>query len=183
MKKHLLNIFFLFLSGSVLSQKIYSCDNGKVGFFSDAPLETISANSELLKGAIDSETRLFAFSSEIKSFSGFNNPLQKVHFNENYLESNRYPNATFSGKIIETIDFGSPGKLTVRVKGTLNIHGVERERIIRSEIDIKDKSVIIHAQFSVMLEEHDIRVPKVVNQKIAEKILVTVDAELSLNQS
>jgi hypothetical protein len=160
MKKHLLNIFFLFLSGSVLSQKIYSCDNGKVGFFSDAPLETISANSELLKGAIDSETRLFAFSSEIKSFSGFNNPLQK-----------------------ETIDFGSPGKLTVRVKGTLKIHGVERERIIRSEIDIKDKSVIIHAQFSVMLEEHDIRVPKVVNQKIAEKILVTVDAELSLNQS
>jgi len=162
--------------GQLSDAKLYEVNEGSVYFRSDAPLELIEASSTELKGLINAEERTFAFSVPMSSFEGFNSPLQRVHFNENYMESKQYPNATFSGKIIENIDFTKDGLYTVRAKGQLNVHGIKRERIIRSELQVEEGQIEVHANFTVLLAEHDISIPKIVHQKIAEEIAVEIRA-------
>jgi polyisoprenoid-binding protein YceI len=160
-------------------QQVFQSFDGRISFVSDAPLEVIRASSDQLRGALGMEERTFAFTVEVASFDGFNSPLQRQHFNENYMESKKFPKAIFTGKVIEQIDFEQPGTYQVRAKGMLNIHGEEKERIIRSELTIhEDGSLSITAAFSVPLKDHSIRIPKIVYQKIAEAIQVNVSIQL-----
>src|SRR5687767_1473348 len=108
----------LFLNSSFREPtNIFNISKGHIGFKSDAALELIKAASEDLKGLIESEKKQFTFIVRIKTFKGFNSPLQREHFNENYLESGKYPDATFTGKIIEDVDFTKNNTFTVRAKG------------------------------------------------------------------
>jgi len=126
-----------------LDAQIFKTIKGEAYFKSDAPLELIEAKSKKLKGVINSEKRTFAFSIPIQSFKGFNSALQRIHFNENYLESDAFSNATFTGKIIEKIDFSKDGVYNVRAKGKLKIHNIEQERIIKSKLEIKNGKVLV----------------------------------------
>jgi hypothetical protein len=174
-------LFFFFLSFSryeCSAQNIYSCSNGKISFSSNAPLELINAESQELRGAIDLVKRTFAFTVKITSFYGFNAELQREHFNENYMESEKFPEATFKGKIIEEVDFSNETIYFVRAKGTLTIHGVEQERIINVTVTVKGNTVTCEAKFPVQLSEHNITVPKVVHEKIASEVIVEVNAVL-----
>lgn len=156
----------------------FRCENGKISFHSDAKLEQIEAKSNKLKGALDPEAHTFAWVVDSRSFEGFNSPLQQEHFNENYIEYTSYPKLSFTGKIIEKVDFGQNGKITIRAKGKLNVHGVEQERIIRCDLEINGNKIRVKSQFSVALADHNISIPRIVNQKIAEEVLVQVDAEM-----
>ena len=160
---------------------IYKCDNGAVAFKSDAPLEVIRAKSGKLRGAIDPKQQTFAWTVEVRSFEGFNSPLQREHFNENYMESKKYPKASFTGKLLDAVDFEKDGTYSVRAKGKLLIHGEEQERIIKSQMNISGNSIRVQSSFTVPLSDHNITIPKIVYQKIAEEIAVTVDAELKRN--
>jgi len=157
---------------------LFKCENGSVTFKSDAPLELIQATSKKLRGMIDPSNNNFAWTVDVRSFEGFNGKLQQDHFNENYLESEHYPRLIFTGKIIESIDYQKDGIYTVRAKGKLFIHGKEQERIIKSQLEIKKGVLRIKASFDVPLTDHDISIPKIVNQKIAEEINISVSAEL-----
>ncbi|HJW27664.1 MAG TPA: YceI family protein [Saprospiraceae bacterium] len=186
MKAYLLGVpcFFtgLFLSGAIWSQQsIYKTTDGTIAFISEAPLEVISASSKKMEGVIDADAQTFAFSVQINTFEGFNNGLQRQHFYENYMETNKYPAATFSGKIIEHTDLKTPGTYTVRAKGQLNIHGQTKERIIKVEIVSTGDQLNAKASFMVPLVDHQIEVPRIVNQKIAQEIAVTVQARLRLD--
>lgn len=178
----LLILLSLFLLNSPLSAQIFADSDGKIGFASDAPLELIQAESFKLKGLLDAKNQTFAFTIPMGSFEGFNSPLQKEHFNENYLESEAYPKATFSGKMIEPIDFSQDGVHQIRAKGMLEIHGIKQERIIRSQITIKDSKILLKSSFTVFLEEHDISIPKIMSQKIAEEIYVVMEGELVVRE-
>lgn len=171
-------IIFILFPLAAWSQSIYRCSNGYIRFNSDAALELINASSGELKGLMDTTAKTFAFAVKISSFEGFNAALQREHFNENYMESHSYHSATFRGKIIEDINFGLPGTYNVRAKGILNIHGVEQERIIKGTITVKGESILIESAFTVLLKDHNIKVPKVVHEKIASEIEVLVKAEL-----
>lgn len=160
---------------------IFRTEKGTISFRSEAPLEIISASSNKLEGVIDHEAQTFAFIVPINSFKGFNNGLQQQHFYENYLESSKYPEATFTGKIIEDIDLTKPGTYKVRAKGQLNIHGRSQERIIKTEMISDGTKIIASSQFFVPLIDHQIEVPKIVHQKIAQEIKVDVRATLSLS--
>ena len=133
-----------------------------------------------MKGVIDIEERTFAFSVPVASFQGFNSPLQREHFNENYMQSAKYPQATFSGRIIEDALLSKPGEYTVRAKGMLTLHGVSRERIIKCQLVVNGSACTISSFFTVLLADHDISIPKVVYQKIAEEIEVRVEAVMNL---
>lgn len=172
-------VFALLTSFLQAQPSVYQIDKGSVYFVSEAPLEIIEARSKDLRGAIDPEKRTFAFAVKMRSFQGFNSPLQREHFNENYMESHRHPEATFSGKIIESIDFSEEGVYEIRAKGVLKLHGVEQERIIKSTIVAGPDSLSIRSNFTILLEEHDISIPRIVYQKIAEEIKVQVTAELT----
>jgi polyisoprenoid-binding protein YceI len=132
-----------------------------------------------MRGKFDITKKLFAFTVKVISFSGFNSPLQKVHFNENYMETVQYPNASFSGKIIEDIDFSKDGTYTLRAKGNLTIHGVSQERIIKSELLVKGGNISLRSDFTVLLIDHNIPIPKVVHEKLASEIKVKVNADLT----
>lgn len=150
-------------------------EHGTALFISEAPLEIIQAESGSLRGVINPGTRSFAFTLKINSFDGFNSDIQRTHFLENYMEQRNFPQATFTGKIIEDISFDVPGVYTVRAKGLLNIHGINKERIIKGTLTIKPGSAHITSDFSVPLSDHGIAIPKIVRQKISEEIAVTID--------
>jgi hypothetical protein len=158
---------------------IFTCKNGQVSFLSDAPLELIKASTKSLSGALNISDRSFSFLIPTKTFEGFNSSLQKTHFNEDYLESDIYPNSTFKGKIIEEVDLSKPGTYQIRAKGKINIHGVENDRIIRCDLVVSENKIDVKANFTVFLDDHHITVPSIVNQKIAEEIKLDVSLALT----
>lgn len=158
--------------------KLYQTTSGKISFKSDAPLEVIRASSNDLIGLLDLSKNNFSFKIEIHTFQGFNSPLQKEHFNENYMQSDKYPEASFTGKIIEDVDLSVDGTYQVRAKGILTIHNVPQERIIQSEITVKKNIITIHSNFTVLLSDHNIPIPQVVYQKLANEIKVEMNATL-----
>lgn len=177
MKPLLFTVFFILFAFHGFTQ-LYTVSSGKVDFRSDAPLELIKASSIELKGKIDVEKRQFAFTVKMNSFLGFNSPLQREHFNENYVESDVFPDASFFGRIIEEIDLSKDGSYEVRAKGKLTVHGVTQERIIKSVVVVKEGVIRLVAAFTVLLADHNIPVPKVVHEKLASEIKVEVNAEL-----
>jgi hypothetical protein len=163
---------------TVAQTEIYEVKSGEIHFFSEAPQELISASSRNLKGFLDTRRKTFAFKIDIASFVGFNNQLQRGHFNENYMESNIYPAATYRGKIIEDVDFSKDGNYDIRTKGKLNIHGIEQERIIKVSLTIRKGKLQAKSSFTVLLTDHNIKIPRVVTDKLSPEIKVTVDAAL-----
>lgn len=172
----LLFIYMQLLLAVVGQKDLYLIKNGSVSFRSDAPLELIEAVSEKLNGVVDFSKSTFAFTIDMNSFEGFNSPLQKEHFNENYIESKKYKTATYIGRMIEKPELTRNGDYTIRTKGVLTIHGVAQERIIKNEVNIQDGKMTIRTNFTLLLEEHNISIPKIVHQKIAEEIEVNIVA-------
>lgn len=178
--KNLLCCAIIFCGLSLQAQKKFSTDNGNIDFISNAQLELIKASSQKLKGIIDPLTNQFAFSVMVQSFSGFNSELQREHFNEKYMESEKYPKMTFTGKIIEQVDFALDGTYEVRAKGDLDIHGQKQTRIIKSTIEISEGVITIESNFKVPLADHNISTPRIVNQKVATEIEIRVKANLTM---
>ncbi len=177
-----LTILWTCLSLSVSGQKKLTIQKGEIKFASKAQLELIKASTDKVQGLLDPASNLFAFSVDIKNFRGFNSELQREHFNEKYLESEKFPKAKFSGKIIEQIDFSKDGTYEVRAKGDLEIHGIKQNRIIRSKVTVKTGVVTIESSFLVPLADHDIAIPNIVSQKIATEIEVEFSATMIQQQ-
>lgn len=174
MKKITTLLVGLFLSLTMYAQT-YTSKTGKASFSSDAPMELINAESNQMVGILKAKEKTFAFSVKMTSFQGFNSELQREHFNENYVESDKFPKATFTGKIVENVDFTKDGTHKVTAKGKLNIHGQTQERSIPATITTKDGKVSIYCKFTVKLVDHDIERPTLVLKKIAEEVYITVN--------
>ncbi len=177
----LLAVVFLIIPASSQAQ-IYEMLNGKVHFHSNTPQELIRAESNNLRGAIDLSRNTFAFRVRINTFEGFNSPLQQEHFNENYMESNRFPEAFFTGKIIEDVDLRKEGLYHVRAKGKMQIHGVAQECIIDALVRSQNNRIDISSDFSVVLADYRIKIPRLVYDKLAPEIKVSVQASLRPRQ-
>ncbi|MFA6260849.1 MAG: YceI family protein [Bacteroidia bacterium] len=181
MKSILLSFALVLATFSGVRAQLYSTQSGKLSFFSTTPVEDISAHSEKCLAVLSVEKREMAFSVSNPSFE-FKNKLMQEHFNEKYIESEKYPNSTFKCKINEQIDLTKDGEYPVTVTGKLNVHGVERERVINGVITVKDKKITIKAEFKVMVADHKITIPKLVIANIAEEITVKIDAVLMMKQ-
>jgi len=155
------------------AQQLYTAVSTEVRFFSDAPLEDIEAVNKEGQSLINTQTREVAVKIPINSFV-FPNKLMQQHFNENYLESDKFPHATFLGKISEAINFKAPGTYDVTATGKMTLHGVERNQTIKGKLTIEPGKFNLDAAFDVLLADHKIKIPKMVFMKIAEKIAVTV---------
>lgn len=155
--------------------------NGHISFYSETPIETIQADNSQVNAALDIQTGDMVFKVLIKSFQ-FEKALMQEHFNENYLESDKFPNSTFVGKVtnLSAIDFSKEGTYEAILEGDLTIHGVTKKISEKGTFTVKagDK---IHGQskFNVKPADYDIKIPGAVVKNIAETIEVTVDTELS----
>ena len=170
-------ILILTTANAQVSSLFYT-NKGQISFKSESKQELIRASSNEMQGIIDEDKKTFVFKVQIRTFNGFNSALQQEHFNEKFLESEKFPQATFMGKIIENIDFKKDGVFEIRAKGKLWIHGVENERIIRSIVTIKNGIAKIQSHFTVALSDHNIKVPRVVHEKVSSEISVDISAEL-----
>lgn len=178
MKKFILIISIIIFSVNLFGQKFIT-KNGFIQFYSETPIETIQADNRSVNSAYDYESGLFVFKVLMKSFE-FEKALMQEHFNENYVESDKYPNATFKGQIANNsdIDLSKSGEVAVKVKGDLTIHGVTRS--IEEEGIMKIDEDMIHATatFIAKPSDFDIKIPGAVVKNIAEEIEVRVDVEL-----
>ena len=167
-------MIYLLFSTHVLAQQFYT-SKGKISFFSEAPLEDISAVNENVSAIIDSQTGGFAFRVKIVDFS-FPNSLMQEHFNENYLESNVYPKSTFEGQIknfsLEELnrDFKEH-----EIEGVLTIKGVNNNISTKAKIRKIDEKIELTSGFSVMLSDYKVKIPKIVFKKIDEEVKINLN--------
>lgn len=173
-----LTIILLMISGSVFGQK-YITKNGKITFFSDAPAEKIEGHNNQVNTALDITTGDLVFKVLMKSFE-FENALMQEHFNENYVESDKFPTATFKGKItnLSEINFTKNGKYKALVDGDLTIHGVTKKVKHFGTFEIKDGKILVNAKFSIALKDYNVKIPNTVLKNIAEIVDITVDVSL-----
>jgi hypothetical protein len=153
-------------------QGIYQTSRGEVVFFSKAPLENITAKNQAVSSLINTEKNELAFVVRISRFD-FPNKLMQQHFNESYLESDKYPTASFKGKINEAIPWEKPGTYPATASGLLSIHGVEVQKTFQGNIVVRANGIQLNSTFKVPLAEHNIKIPTLVFNKIAEEIEVT----------
>lgn len=166
-------VIWLLIAGTCYGQNLYEIERSLIEFNSNAPNEIIKAESEKMLGVLNTEKKQFAFKINVASFQGFNSPLQREHFNENYMESNLYPEISFIGKIIEDVTLAEPGKYTIRAKGKLKIHGISRDRILYATVTTKGQEIEIISEFTVSLADHDIKIPRIVNDKLATEVFIS----------
>ncbi len=160
-------------AGLVKAQEIQTSKAINVRFFSSASLEDIEASTQNGTSVITTAKNDFFFLVPIKSFS-FKSSLMQEHFNENYMESDKYPDARFTGKVNEDIDWKKDGTYNVTVTGKLTVHGVDKDRTIPGTIAIKNGVVSISAKFDIACKDHGIKIPSMLAEKVAEIVNVTV---------
>ncbi len=157
------------------AKDIYICKDARISFYSSAPIEDIKAVSHQGVSALNIATGAVYFKVGIRSFK-FPKSLMQEHFNEDYMESDKYPYAEFKGQIAEHPDLRKDGVYPVTVQGELTIHNVTKSYTSKAVITVKNGEISAHAVFNVKLADHNIKIPRLVIKNIAEQVQVTVDA-------
>lgn len=163
----------LFSNYQIFGQKIFISKSSEISFFSKTPLKDIDAENKASVAIINLENKDIAIKIPVKSFV-FPNKLMQEHFNENYLETEKYPFSTFRGKINEALDPNTDGKFKVTATGKITLHGVEREKTFTGTATVKNHTITIDSIFEIALADYKIDIPKIVFEEIAEKIKVTL---------
>ncbi|KAA2245799.1 YceI family protein [Chitinophaga agrisoli] len=156
-------------------QDVYSCRNANLSFFSSAPLEDIEAKTDKGVAAINAKTGAIYFKVPVNTFQ-FKKKLMQEHFNENYLETEKYPWAEFKGKLSGPIDCTKNGTYDVTVDGNMTIHGVQKAYTEKGTVTVNNGQLTATCKFNVKLEDHKIKIPTLVIKNIAEVVEVTVNA-------
>jgi polyisoprenoid-binding protein YceI len=155
-----------------------TCKSAQVSFFSSAPLEDIEAKSTTAVAALNTSTGDVVVKVKNTSFQ-FAKKLMREHFNENYMESERFPISEFRGKVTDPSILFKPGKYTVPVTGSLQVHGVSKPYEVNVELIVEEGSIQSQATFLVKVEDHDIRIPALLGKNIAETVKVTIKARFT----
>jgi polyisoprenoid-binding protein YceI len=157
------------------AQSKYLTKTGRVTFFSASPIEDIEAQNQQAAAVVDVAAGQLAFSVPIKGFV-FKRTLMQEHFNENYMESDKFPKATFSGKIsgLSMATLPTTGQQKVQVEGDLNIHGVTHHITVPGTVELKDKQLQAFAMFAVAPADYNIEIPFLVRDHIAKVVTIKV---------
>jgi len=155
----------------------YILEKGTVTFFSSAPLEDIKATNNNTRSVFDSDKGDIVFSIPIKEFQ-FKKSLMQEHFNEKYLESDKFPKSSFSGKVSGFTKGTANGN--VWAEGTLEIHGVKNQVKIPGTLNFSGDQVHIECKFVVKLEDYKIKIPSLLFQNIAEEVEVSLNYDYKL---
>ena len=158
------------------SQKMI-VETSKVSFFSSAPLEDITAVSNKLEGIVDFENGNFFFRVPITTFI-FPSSLMQKHFNEKYMESEIYSISSFKGSFSNNFSISKDQFVSISAIGVLNMHGIDKNVNIKTDLTIENGEVKFNSEFRVLLKDYKIKVPKIVRMNIADTIVVNVSGKL-----
>jgi hypothetical protein len=172
--KYLSLLLVLCFSLSLQAQKVKT-RSGYVKFFSDAPVEDITAENNQVSSILDLENGSFAFLVPIKAFQ-FEKALMQEHFNENYMESGQYPKATFKGKIanFEGLDLSKDGQYKASFVGSMTIHGQSQEINETVLLTVKDGKLSLECEFTLKCSDYGVEIPAAKKDNISDQLLLTV---------
>ncbi|KAA5534842.1 YceI family protein [Taibaiella lutea] len=179
MKKIILLALVLWASGNMLFAQKYLTRTGQISFTASTPLETINPVNNESATILDGATGDVIVETLIKGFK-FKITLMQEHFNEEYMESDKFPKASFRGKItdINKVDFAKDGTYQVHVNGKLTMHGVTRDISIPANIKVTGNDITVTSTFSVAPEDYQISIPSLVRNKIAKTVQISMNALL-----
>ncbi len=178
MKKIVLFIFILLMVNTSFAQRFLS-KTGSVSFYSDAPLEKIEAQNHQVNCALDTQSGFFVVKILMRSFI-FEKALMQEHFNEDYVESDKFPNAFFKGKItnLKAINFSKNGTYPAVIEGQMTIHGITRHVKAEGTFTISKSGILARSKFSLKIGDYGISIPDVVMGKIATVMDITLNIQL-----
>lgn len=170
-------LLFFCLTG--LYSQIYKAKDGTtlIHFYSKSPLEDIDAANKGAVIVLNTNSSDLQVRVTIQNFK-FKNALMEEHFNENYLESTKYPNCVFKGKINEKIDYTVDGEHKVTVTGKMELHGVTKDVTLDGTITKKGADVLLDTKFKIKVADYNIQVPSLYVKNIAEVVDVTLVSTL-----
>ncbi len=175
--KKLVLLFTAFGFSSGVFAQIFMAKTCDVSFFSASPLENIEAINKASKPLINTSTNDVQIKIVNTAFI-FEKPLMQEHFNENYMESEKFPTVIFKGKINEKVDWTKDGENKVTVTGKMSMHGVDKEITIDGVVSVKGEEITISTKFKVKVADYNIKVPSLYIQNIAEIVDVKLNAVL-----
>ncbi len=182
MKKIILLLAFATVFMAQANAQKYGTRKGTITFNSETAMEKIKAVNNTVSAVIDAKTKKLQFAVLIKGFQ-FKKALMQEHFNENYMESSKYPKASFKGEIVGgDVDFTQIGTYEAKVKGKLTIHGVTKEVTVPATIEMSKAGAHTTATFDVLVADYGIQIPSLVKNKIAKSVTINVDATLPMLQ-
>jgi len=180
MKKLVLAAGLITLNTSVFAQT-FMTRTGKISFNATTPgsPEKIEGVNNEVANIIDAKTGNIVFQLPVKSFK-FERELMQEHFNENYMESDKYPRAEFKGAItnMNEVNFAKDGTYNAKVTGNLNIHGVTKEITVPGTITVKGNTIKAATKFTIKLQDYNITIPGVVADKIAKEAVIRLESDL-----
>lgn len=180
MKNLILSIAIIAALSNSLSAQKYFTKEGKINFFAGTKVEDISANTGSATCVIDAATGDIQWSVLVKGFH-FERALMEEHFNENYMESSKFPKSEFKGKIenIGSVNFKADGTYNVKVKGDLTMHGVTKNITTDATITVKGGVISCTSKFFVNPKDFNIAIPSAVQDKISNNIEINVSGTLA----
>jgi len=163
----------------VNAQDRFFTKTGIIQFFSKAPLEDIDATNKTVTAVLDAKTGAMQFAVQMKGFT-FKKALMQQHFNENYVESDKYPKAEFKGTITNnsSVNYTKDGLYNVVVKGLLTLHGITKEVQAPGTINVSAAELAGKSTFTILLSDFSIAIPALVKDKVSNSISITVDVHL-----
>jgi len=178
MKKLFFVAFFISAAAFANAQNIVFTKTGKVSFYSRSKVEKVEADNNEVSSILNTQSGELVFAVLLKSFH-FERALMEEHFNENYVESSKFPKATFKGKItnITSVNFIKDGAYPVTVEGELTMHGVTKTISSNGSVSVKAGKISAFSKFSIKLKDYNISIPSLVGDKISEDIDITVDCK------
>ena len=172
MKKIILLTAWIFCSITSIAQK-YATEKSTITFFSKAAIEDIAATNSKAVSIFNVTTGEIVYAIPMKDFE-FEKSLMKDHFNEKYIESEKFPKATFQGKITGYKE-GIKGEQVANAKGKLTIHGVTNEIDTVGMVNISDGKIFMKSTFIVKLKDYNIKIPQLLWKNIAEHVEVKIE--------
>lgn len=177
MKKTIFLFALACMTAGYSRAQIYMGKESLITFFSHTAVEDIDAKNTTGKPVLDAGKGDFQVKVTIKGFK-FKSGLMEEHFNENFMESEKYPHAIFKGKINEKIDYTKDGEHKVTVTGNMEIHGVTKPVTIDGTLTVKGKQIIVDSKFKITLADYKIEDPSIIGKKVAEAVDVTIKSTL-----
>lgn len=161
------------------AQDRYFTKTGKINFSSKAPMEDIEGKNKTVTAVLDTKSGAMQFAVLMKGFE-FEKQLMQQHFNENYVESDKYPRSEFKGTIINNseINYTKDGTYTAKVRGKLTLHGVTNDVETTGTIKVNGGEIDALSGFNVLLSDYKIKIPSIVKDKVSNSIKIMVDCSL-----
>ena len=179
MKKQIILALLLLTATTIFAQSRFYTRTGKINFTSKAPLEDIEGKNKTVTAVLDATTGALQFAVQMKGFE-FEKQMMQQHFNENYVESDKFPKAEFKGNITNNgdINYTKDGTYTAKIKGKMTIHGVTRDMETTGTIRVDGGRIDASSVFNILLSDYNIRIPAVVKEKVSNSIHISVDCDL-----